>query len=100
MSSQQLLTTREVAERLRVNSCTVRRWRLDDVGPRFLKVGLVYRYPEAELEALDRRRCSHLHGPMRTDKLPPLGVRLTVDIEPHDGPRVAHSGRAFVGRIP
>lgn len=47
----QLLTTEEVAKRLRVNPCTVRRWRLDDVGPRFLKVGNIYRYPAEELEA-------------------------------------------------
>ena len=46
-----LLTTEEVATRLRVNPCTVRRWRLDDVGPRFLKVGNIYRYPAAELDA-------------------------------------------------
>jgi excisionase family DNA binding protein len=47
----QLLTTEEVANRLRVNPCTVRRWRLDDVGPKFLKVGNIYRYPADELEA-------------------------------------------------
>ena len=46
-----LLTTEEVAQRLRVNPCTVRRWRLDEVGPRFLHVGSVYRYPLGELEA-------------------------------------------------
>lgn len=51
MTTHQLLTTQEVAQRLRVNSCTVRRWRLDDVGPRFVKIGLVYRYPEDELDA-------------------------------------------------
>jgi excisionase family DNA binding protein len=45
------LTTEEVAARLRVNPCTIRRWRLDDVGPRFLKVGNIYRYPAEELEA-------------------------------------------------
>ena len=44
------LTTEEVATRLRVNPCTIRRWRLDDVGPRFLKVGNIYRYPADELE--------------------------------------------------
>ena len=47
----QMLTTDEVAERLRVNPCTIRRWRLDDVGPRFVKVGHIYRYPTDELEA-------------------------------------------------
>jgi excisionase family DNA binding protein len=46
-----LLTTEEVASRLRVNPCTIRRWRLDDVGPKFLKVGNIYRYPVDELEA-------------------------------------------------
>ena len=34
-----------------MNPCTVRRCRLDDVGPKFLKVGNIYRYPADELEA-------------------------------------------------
>lgn len=46
-----LMTTEEVASRLRVNPCTIRHWRLDDVGPKFLKVGNIYRYPADELEA-------------------------------------------------
>ena len=45
-----LLTTSEVAVRLRVNPSTVRRWRLDDVGPRYLRVGGIYRYPADQLE--------------------------------------------------
>ena len=45
-----LLTTNEVATCMRVNPCTVRRWRLDDVGPRYLRVGGIYRYPVADLE--------------------------------------------------
>jgi len=32
---------------------------------------------------------------MKSEKLPPLGVRLTVDIEAHDGPR----GRTFWARV-
>lgn len=46
-----LLTTEEVADRLRVHPATMRRWRLDGVGPRFLKVGSVYRYPAHDLES-------------------------------------------------
>ena len=46
----QLLTTEELATRLRVNPSTVRRWRLDDVGPPYLRVGTVYRYPVSALE--------------------------------------------------
>jgi transcriptional regulator with XRE-family HTH domain len=33
MIMEQLLTTEELAKRMRVNPSTVRRWRLDDVGP-------------------------------------------------------------------
>jgi excisionase family DNA binding protein len=46
----QLLTTEELATRLRVNPSTIRRWRLDDVGPPYLRVGTVYRYPASALE--------------------------------------------------
>ena len=45
MDVYELMTTDEVAEHFRVNPSTVRRWRLDGVGPRFVKIGSVYRYP-------------------------------------------------------
>jgi excisionase family DNA binding protein len=51
MIMEQLLTTEELAKRMRVNPSTVRRWRLDDVGPRYLRVGTVYRYPISAVEA-------------------------------------------------
>ena len=49
METHELMTTEEVAEHFRVNASTVRRWRLDGVGPRFVKIGSVYRYPRASL---------------------------------------------------
>jgi excisionase family DNA binding protein len=51
MIMEQLLTTEELAKRMRVNPSTVRRWRLDDVGPPYLRVGTVYRYPVSAVEA-------------------------------------------------
>lgn len=46
----ELLTTDEVAARFRVNPSTVRRWRLDGVGPRHVRIGSIYRYPLALLD--------------------------------------------------
>jgi excisionase family DNA binding protein len=51
MIMEQLLTTEELAKRMRVHPSTVRRWRLDDVGPPYLRVGTVYRYPISAVEA-------------------------------------------------
>jgi excisionase family DNA binding protein len=51
MIMEQLLTTEELAKRMRVNPSMVRRWRLDDVGPPYLRVGTVYRYPVSAVEA-------------------------------------------------
>lgn len=50
MEPHELMTTDEVAEYFRVNASTVRRWRLDGVGPRFVKIGSVYRYPRQLLD--------------------------------------------------
>jgi hypothetical protein len=47
VEQHELMTTEEVAHHFRVDPSTVRRWRLDGVGPRFVKIGHVYRYPAA-----------------------------------------------------
>lgn len=53
---EEFLTTADVAQLLRVDGSTIRRWRLDGVGPRFVQVGSVYRYPASLLAAwLDER---------------------------------------------
>lgn len=51
-----LMTTAEVAGYFRVDSSTVRRWRLDGLGPRFIKIGSVYRYPRTALDEWIARR--------------------------------------------
>jgi len=45
-----MLKSAEVARRLRVNQSTLSRWRFEGLGPRFIKVGGVYRYPSDLLE--------------------------------------------------
>src|SRR5215471_2733798 len=45
-----LLTEGEVAERLHVSLASVRRWRLEQRGPQFIKVGSLVRYRPEELE--------------------------------------------------
>jgi excisionase family DNA binding protein len=61
-----LLTTEEVAERFRVNASTVRRWRLDGVGPRHVRIGSVYRYPRALLDEWIRANVAQT-GPSRAE---------------------------------
>lgn len=47
----QLLTTHDLAEQLRLADETVRYWRHVGVGPRYLKVGRNIRYRTADVEA-------------------------------------------------
>jgi excisionase family DNA binding protein len=45
----ELMTSAEVAEYFKVNVSTVCRWRLDGVGPAYVRIGSVYRYPRSLL---------------------------------------------------
>jgi excisionase family DNA binding protein len=45
-----LLTEPEVAKRVRVSLACLRRWRLERRGPRFIKVGVLVRYPADDLD--------------------------------------------------
>ena len=90
MIMEQLLTTEELAKRMRVNPSTVRRWRFDDVGQPYLRVGTVYRYPISavgpDAGATDRGqgqgcssagwsswRSDHDHDPPRCDRVGRVG---------------------------
>jgi excisionase family DNA binding protein len=46
-----LLSEEEVAKQLHVSVASLRRWRLERRGPRFIKVGSLVRYKPEELEA-------------------------------------------------
>lgn len=45
-----LMTEADVAERLHVSLASVRRWRLEQRGPQFIKVGSLVRYRQEDLE--------------------------------------------------
>jgi hypothetical protein len=49
ISREQLLTTREAAEYLRVSSSFLMKGRLKGDGPRYRKIGRCVRYTEADL---------------------------------------------------
>jgi excisionase family DNA binding protein len=47
---QNFLTEKEVARQIRVSLASLRRWRLEKRGPRFVKVGALVRYRPEDLE--------------------------------------------------
>jgi predicted DNA-binding transcriptional regulator AlpA len=47
--STQFLTEVEVAQRTHISLATLRRWRLENRGPKFRKFGSLVRYAEEEL---------------------------------------------------
>lgn len=63
MSLLNLLTTDEVAARLRSAKQTLRRWRCTGFGPRFVKVGSKVLYREEDVAAwLEAREASSTSG--------------------------------------
>ena len=47
---QSFLTEKEVAKQIRVSLASLRRWRLVQRGPRFVKVGALVRYRPEDLD--------------------------------------------------
>jgi hypothetical protein len=47
---QSFLTEKEVAKQIKVSLASLRRWRLLQRGPRFVKVGALVRYRVGDLE--------------------------------------------------
>jgi len=45
-----LLTERDVAKLLRVSLAAVRKWRLQERGPKYLKIGSLVRYRRSDLD--------------------------------------------------
>lgn len=47
---QNFLTEKEVARQITVSLASLRRWRLEQRGPRFIKLGALVRYRPEDLE--------------------------------------------------
>jgi predicted DNA-binding transcriptional regulator AlpA len=47
---QSFLTEKDVAQQIKVSLASLRRWRLGQRGPRFLKIGGLVRYRAEDLE--------------------------------------------------
>ncbi len=47
---QVFLTEKDVAKQINVSLATLRRWRLEQRGPRFVKIGALVRYRPEDLE--------------------------------------------------
>jgi excisionase family DNA binding protein len=50
MTNDELKTTEELAERLRISTSTLRRWRSNGEGPKFIRVGKKVRYRQSDVE--------------------------------------------------
>jgi predicted DNA-binding transcriptional regulator AlpA len=50
------LTESEVAERTQISLATLRRWRLENRGPKYRKFGSLVRYPEDELASWEQNQ--------------------------------------------
>ena len=78
-NSQVLLTSDEVAQRLRMRRNTLEIWRMKGIGPAYRKLNRAVRYAEADvvawIEAQTRCNTSQVESPNRPTKAIDGGVR-------------------------
>lgn len=58
MKSARFLTEREVSQRTHISLATLRRWRLENRGPKYYKFGSLVRYDEDELSCWEQAQPS------------------------------------------
>lgn len=73
--SERFFTEEEVAERTRISLGTLRRWRLENRGPKFHKFGSLVRYAEDELLAWEEAQ--PIGGDGSRPRIPPQLDRET-----------------------
>jgi len=63
--NDELLTTKLLARRWRVAPRTLERWRADNSGPRFLRIGRHIRYRDADVQAFEREHAGVVSSRLR-----------------------------------
>ena len=56
MSNDRILRTKEAAEKLGLQPCTLEKWRITGEGPQFVRLGRAIGYRELDLEAFAAKR--------------------------------------------
>jgi predicted DNA-binding transcriptional regulator AlpA len=77
--NERFLTENEVAERTRISLATLRRWRLENRGPKYRKFGSLVRYAEDELVAWEEAQPAG--GDVSRQRILPQSGRETVGIK-------------------
>jgi|HubBroStandDraft_1064217.scaffolds.fasta_scaffold338407_1 excisionase family DNA binding protein len=71
-------TEAEVAEHTQISLGTLRRWRLENKGPRYFKFGSLVRYPEDDLAAWESSRPAGGDGSQR---IAPVSAKRSVPVQ-------------------
>jgi len=74
--SARFLTECEVSERTHISLATLRRWRLENRGPKYYKFGSLVRYSEEELTRWEQAQPSS--GEDAAERIKPKSVRSSV----------------------
>jgi predicted DNA-binding transcriptional regulator AlpA len=74
--NSRFLTEFEVSERTQISLATLRRWRLENRGPKYHKFGSLVRYGEEELTRWEQVQPSG--GEDATERIKPRSVRSSV----------------------
>jgi len=74
--SARFLTECEVSERTHISLATLRRWRLENRGPKYYKFGSLVRYSEEELTRWEQAQPSG--GEDAAERIKPKSVRSSV----------------------
>jgi predicted DNA-binding transcriptional regulator AlpA len=74
--NSRLLTESEVSERTQISLATLRRWRLENRGPKYHKFGSLVRYGEEELNRWEQTQPTGGESP--TQSIPVKSVRSNI----------------------